>query len=216
LVRLTARRDSPTVFGRIGVTAGIDGEAMKMEFQAGQKYVLHVGCGERNPESLHQMFRDGTWAEVRLDINPALEPEIVASITSMPQVPDASVEAVWSAHNLEHLFAHEVPKAFSEFKRVLRPGGFVLLALPDLQQVAVLIAEGRLEEPIYESPAGPISPIDVCFGHRSSIAWGNHHMAHRTGFSAQTLDRKLADSGYERIRVTREYLTLWAMAHKPA
>jgi ubiquinone/menaquinone biosynthesis C-methylase UbiE len=195
---------------------GIDVGAMDQVFQDGRKYVLHVGCGSRNPEGLHQVFRDGTWTEVRLDVDPAVEPDIVASIVSMPQVPDASVEAVWSSHNLEHLFAHEVPTALKEFRRVLRPGGFVLLTMPDLQQAAAMIAEGLLEDTAYESPAGPIAPIDVCFGHRPSIAAGNHFMAHKTGFSAQTLDRKLADCGYERIRVTREFLSLWAVAHKPA
>ncbi|MCA8996833.1 MAG: methyltransferase domain-containing protein [Planctomycetaceae bacterium] len=132
----------------------------------------------------------------------------------MPEITDSSVDAVWSSHNLEHLFAHEVPVALKEFLRVLKPGGFALLTMPDLQKAAEYVAQGKLEDPVYESPAGPISAIDICFGHRASIARGNHYMAHRTGFSAETLTEKLTASGFFKVRVERKGFDLWAIAYK--
>jgi ubiquinone/menaquinone biosynthesis C-methylase UbiE len=173
-----------------------------------------VGCGPPRSDKLHETFRTPLWQEIRLDIDAAVEPDIVASITAMPQVPDDSVDAVWSSHNLEHLYAHEVPVALREFLRVLKTGGFVLLTMPDLQKAAEYVAQGKLEEPIYQSPAGPISAIDICFGHRASIARGNHFMAHKTGFSAQTLSQKLAACGFQDIRVERRGLDLWAVGYK--
>jgi hypothetical protein len=80
----------------------------------GQRLVLHVGCGWPDPESLHDDFRGPEWRELRLDINPEVRPDIVADITGMPEVPSKSVDAVWSSHNVEHVFAHEVPKVFGE------------------------------------------------------------------------------------------------------
>jgi hypothetical protein len=97
----------------------------------------------------------------------------------------------------------------------LKPGGFLLLTMPDLQCVAEFIAQGRLHEPLYQSEAGPISAIDICFGHRVSIARGNEYMAHKTGFSAQTLYDYLVASGFKKVRVQREGWDLWAIAHKP-
>jgi len=179
------------------------------------KRVLHVGCGFKHPAALHETFHGEGWEELRLDIDPVVEPDIVASIVAMPEVPDAAFDAVWSSHNLEHLFAHEVPLALAEFRRVLRPGGFALITMPDLQAVAEHIAEGRLEEPLYDSPAGPITALDMCYGLRTSIARGRHQMAHRTGFTAGTLAAKLADAGFERIRVERDGFALWAEAYKP-
>ena len=44
----------------------------------------------------------------------------------------ASVDAVFSSHNIEHLYPHEVPLALKEFMRVLKPDGFVLMTCPDL------------------------------------------------------------------------------------
>ena len=178
------------------------------------KRVLHVGCGAKNPEKLHKTFRSPDWEEVRLDIDPAVKPDIVGTMTGMPTIADGSYDAVWSSHNVEHLYAHEVPVAFAEFLRVLKPGGFVLLTMPDLQAVAEHIAKGNLEEPLYQSPAGPVTPIDVVYGYRPAVARGNLFMAHRTGFTADTLRTKLEAAGFQGLKVERDNLALWAVGYK--
>jgi ubiquinone/menaquinone biosynthesis C-methylase UbiE len=172
--------------------------------------VLHVGCGRKNPATLHATFKTGEWKEVRLDVDPAVEPHIVATITNMDRVPDGSVDAVWSSHNLEHLWAHEVPLALAEFRRVLRPDGFLLLTLPDLTPVAKLVAEGKLEEPAYESPAGPITPLDILYGYGPALAAGHHFMAHKTGFTETTLQGHLEEAGFTAGKVWSEGFDLWA------
>jgi SAM-dependent methyltransferase len=176
--------------------------------------VLHVGCGMADPRKLPSaFFAPGAWREVRLDIDPGVSPDIIGSITDMAVVESGSVDAVWSAHNLEHLFAHEVPLALAEFRRVLRPEGFALVTVPDLQRAAELVAQDRLAEPAYISPAGPIAPLDMLFGHGAAIAAGNHYMAHRTGFSARTLEAALRGAGFGLVRVVRdESFALWATA----
>jgi SAM-dependent methyltransferase len=176
--------------------------------------VLHVGCGMADPRKLPPaFFAPGAWREVRLDIDPGVSPDIIGSITDMAMVEEGSVDAVWSAHNLEHLFAHEVPLALAEFRRVLRPEGFALVTVPDLQRAAELVAQDRLAEPAYISPAGPIAPLDMLFGHGAAIAAGNHYMAHRTGFSARTLEAALRGAGFGTVRVVRdESFALWATA----
>ena len=56
--------------------------------------VLHVGCGAAAPHKLPEIFFPaGAWAEVRLDIDPAVAPDIVASITDMSVVPDGCQSA---------------------------------------------------------------------------------------------------------------------------
>lgn len=180
-----------------------------------QRIVLHVGCGPRNSGQLHETFRGSGWREVRLDIDPAVQPDVVGSITDMSVVRPAVVDAVWSSHNLEHLYPHEVPKALAEFHRVLKPGGFALITLPDLQSVAELVAADKLDDPAYVSPAGSIAPLDMLFGFRAALARGNLFMAHRTGFTAKTLDQSLRAAGFTEVRVQRNNFALWAVAHKP-
>ncbi len=182
----------------------------------GMRLVLHVGCGRVDEMGLHESFLGPEWHEVRLDLDPDVEPDIVASITDMSPVSDASVDAVYSHHNIEHVFAHEVSLVMAEFFRVLRPGGEVLLGTPDLQLVARTIASGRLEDPLYRSGAGRIMALDIVYGLRSDVADGREYMAHRTGFTRGTLARKLGAAGFVDIEVTRAFpFALWARARRP-
>jgi len=179
--------------------------------------VLHVGCGAADPAKLPQaFFPAGLWSELRLDIDHGVAPDVVASITDMAAVPSGSVDAVWSAHNLEHLRAHEVPLALAEFRRVLRPAGFALMTMPDLQQVAALVAEGNLEGTAYISAMGPIAPLDMLYGFRPAVAAGNDFMGHRTGFTAGTLAGHLRNAGFVNVQVQRDgSFALWAVAVNP-
>lgn len=178
-----------------------------------ERMLLHVGCGHAGHDRLPDCFKNGEWREIRLDIDPSVQPDIVADLTDLGMIPDASVDAVWSSHNLEHLEDFQVPGALAEFRRVLKPGGFALITLPNLQRVAELIADGRADQVMYHSPSGPITPLDMLFGHRASIENGNHYMAHRTGFSPERLGRKLSEAGFAEVRVIKgPSFDLWAVA----
>jgi len=179
--------------------------------------VLHVGCGPANPKKLPQLFRSADWQEIRLDIDPAVAPDILGTMTDMAEVADGSMDALYSSHNVEHLYAHEVPLAFAEFFRVLKPGGFAVVTCPDLQSLGQLLAEGKLEDQAYVSPAGPITPLDILYGLRTAVARGNHFMAHKTGYTNQTLGHKLVQAGFGPVRVSKgQCFDLWARADKPS
>jgi SAM-dependent methyltransferase len=178
---------------------------------------LNVGCGYPLRQKLHPHFHGPEWQEIRLDLDPAVKPDIVCSMTDMSPVADDSVDAIWSSHNLEHLQRHEVPLALAEFIRVLKPSGFLLLTLPDLRQVARLVAEDRLEDQAYTSLSGPITALDMIFGHTASLARGNTFMAHRTGFTARTLQKTLIEAGFVDITLRQgASFDLWATAWKPS
>jgi hypothetical protein len=165
---------------------------------------------------LHKVFQTPAWRELRLDIDPNVEPDFVCSVTRMDKVATASVHAVWSSHTLEHLYPHEVPLALAECYRVLKPGGFVLLTLPDLQKVAELVAADKLDEAAGESSAGPITPLDMLYGYRPELARGNLFMAHHTGFTATTLGHALVAADFAKVRVRRDGFNLWATGEKLA
>lgn len=182
-----------------------------------RRKVLHVGCGSKGLRHLPPPFQDGSWAEIRLDIDPGCKPDILGTITDMEGVADGSVDAVFSSHNIEHVFAHEVNTALQEFLRVLAPEGFAVITCPDLQSLGEAIAAGRLEDPLYVSPAGPVAPIDILYGHRGAIARGHHYMAHRIGFTRKTLLEALGRAGFGSagVRPKREgSVNLWAVGTK--
>jgi SAM-dependent methyltransferase len=181
----------------------------------GTQTVLHVGCGAPDSQSLHQRFRGPQWREIRLDLDPSVQPDVIASITDMRPIADCSIDAVWSSHNLEHSSAHEVPVALAEFLRVLKPAGLALITLPDLQQVAEFIVADKLEDVAYESPAGPITPLDCVYGLGRAIAGGHPLMAHRTGFTEKTLRWHLERAGFGKVQISFSPFALWAEAAKP-
>ena len=175
--------------------------------------VLHVGCGPATLKDLPSVFQDGSWTEIRLDIDPDISPDVVGTVTDMSAIETGSIQAVFSSHNIEHLFPHEVSVALAEFRRVLDDDGFALVTCPDLQTVARFIAEDGLLDPVYMSSMGPITPLDILYGHRASIASGNHFMAHRGGFTMRTLTQALIDAGFAQVVTNRRpaNFDLWTL-----
>lgn len=176
--------------------------------------VLHVGCGRATLSSLPAVFQTGKWGEIRLDIDPAVNPDVIASVSDMSTVAGESAQAVYSCHNIEHLFHHEVPVALREFHRTLTPGGALVIRTPDLQSACQMVAEDRLYDTAYVSPAGPIAPIDMIYSYRNFLLNNNVFMLHKTGFTATTLRAKLLDAGFRFAFVQRTGFELYAVGLK--
>ena len=178
---------------------------------------LHAGCGWAEKKNTTKLFASENWKEIRLDIDEGVKPDIVSSITNMPDVPTESVDAIYTSHTIEHLYAHEVALALKEFLRVLKPKGHLVLTCPDIQKICALVAEDKLLETAYVSPAGPITPFDVLFGFRKQIAQGNLFMAHKSGFTKKVLYHTLLGAGFSAAVVARReqpFFDLWAVAVK--
>ena len=179
------------------------------------KIFLHVGCGAQNKKNL-KGFQSEDWKEIRFDIDKNVSPDIIGTLTDMSKVENQSVDAVYSSHNIEHLFPHEVPTALTEFYRVLKPTGFVVITCPDLISVCQAVVKDRLLEPLYQSPAGPISPIDILYGHRGFIAQGNIFMAHKCGFTYSVLCNSFYEAGFIKTfgGIRPDAFDLWLIAFK--
>ena len=95
--------------------------------------------------------------------------------------------------------------------------GFAVITCPGLQAVCALVAEDKLTEPAYTSPAGPITPLDILYGHRPPMSRGNLYMAHRCGFTKKVLTATLQASGFKSVASMSRghpYFDLWALATK--
>lgn len=155
--------------------------------------LLYVGCGNETqlPEWLPA-------AEViRLDIDSNLDPppDIVADMRALGDI--GLYDIVFCCHALEHLYPHEVPVALREFLRVLRPGGTVVIAVPDLEGIQAT------NVPLMLTASGWVCGLDLLYGLRTALAAGNPHMAHHTGFVRETLDGALREAGFANVVVRR-------------
>jgi hypothetical protein len=157
--------------------------------------VLHVGCA--NNETLPMIFRGGGWTEVKVEINPPLRPDLMTCIGA-----DGLFEAVYSPQAITYLCRHDVALTLQDMHQVLKPTGFTLIRLPDVQELARHVAEGKLEERIYVSPTGPVSPLDLLYG--CSVASGRARGTPRTGFTSVTLAAALISAGFPAVLVQRD------------
>ena len=160
------------------------------------KTFLNVGCGPEDKSDI-KGFDNDDWKEIRLDIDEDVKPDIVGTLTDMKLVETASVDAVYSAYNIDHIYAHEVPIALSEFYRVLKDDGLVIIKCPDLQSVAEAVAQDKLLDTLYVSPIGPISAIDIMYGNRQEISDGNTFMEKKVGFTYTALDGSFFEAGFK-------------------
>lgn len=176
------------------------------------KRVAHIGCGPTHVPAV--LFAPGEWEEVRVDLDPAVRPDVVAPMHDLPFA-DGAIDAVFTAHTLEHIEPRQVPVALRELARVLRSKGVVVIQVPDLQAAAREIAEGRGGDVAYVAPCGPITPFDMVFGH-SGMTEGNPFMAHRCGFTIDTLHGLLAAAGFKDVQVIASNWAIDAVGVKDA
>ena len=161
------------------------------------KTFLHVGCGPVKKSQIPG-FKENDWAEIRFDIDKNVNPDIEGTLTDMSQVETGSVDAIYSSHNIEHVYPHEVPIVLNEFYRVLKADGMAVVVCPDLQSVSKEIVNDKLYDSLYTTSENhPISPIDILYGWRLPISQGNVYMAHKSGFTYTTLSKVFDEAGFK-------------------
>ena len=113
---------------------------------------LNVGCG---PDAVQNWINIDRSPHILLDRLPVMKRILFRAgaladehMTEWPQgilfhdvrkglpFPDASAEAIYSSHMLEHLYFDEANQTLREFRRLLSSEGVLRLALPDTEQLA--------------------------------------------------------------------------------
>src|SRR5215510_11086206 len=182
------------------------------------KKVLNVG-GNNKAIAIPKHFEG--WTHDLLDVDPRGKPDILCDARMLATLAANLYDAVYCSHNLEHYFAHEVPKVLRGFHHVLKPGGFAEIRVPDIAQLMRTVAEKDLDllDVIYQSPAGPVRVRDVLYGFGPQIERsGQDFYAHKTGFSPKSLALALRESAFPQHVVLRGNLEIrtYAFKQKPA
>lgn len=144
---------------------------------------------------------------MRLDIDPDVQPHIVASMIEMGDI--GPFDALYTSHALEHLYPHQVGVALGEFLRVLKPGGAAVIVVPNLDGVK------PDETALYWSPAGPVCGLDLYYG-MSRLIERLPYMAHHCGFIPDTLAAAMTAAGFAGVKTqVLKHYTLMGVGTKP-
>jgi SAM-dependent methyltransferase len=102
---------------------------------------LNVGSGQRPFNTAHG------W--INVDSQPKWQPDVVRDWNDLSIFPDNSMDMVVSHHSLEHVGCGEGDGFIREAFRVLKPGGSLIVAVPDLRALALRWLTGELDTQIY-------------------------------------------------------------------
>ena len=117
--------------------------------------------------------------------------DTVGNVTELP-FEDESFATVYASHLIEHLgYQEELPKALAGIHRVLKPGGKLMVSVPDLDTLAALFVSPTLD--VNER----FHVMRIMFGGQTD-EWDFH----KVGFTLPIMSHFLAQAGFSEIRQT--------------
>lgn len=141
---------------------------------------LYVGARDYKPEGY-----------LTLDIDSKMNPDIVGDITNLGNIDSSSYDEIVVSHVLEHLEWPESYLALMELTRILRVGGTIKIAVPDMGSMIRMMLSGdsvwhvigliygvggrtnKFEQHRYGFTAGMLVDILEVLGY-TKLDWWNH------------------------------------------
>lgn len=138
---------------------------------------LHLGCGSVKLAGWINVDLESPVADMHLDLRQPLP------------FNEGSVEFVFAEHFIEHVERHEAQRLLSDLCRVLKPGGTIRLATPDLRFLAATYLAGNINE--WGDLWRPQTPAELMNG-------GMRYWGHQYLYDAEDLESLLFECGFTR------------------
>ncbi len=104
---------------------------------------INVGSGQRPYASTSEV----QWTN--MDINPKWNPDVVGDWSSLPMFDAESMDIVVAEQTVEHVGCGDAVPLFREAYRILKPGGVLVITMPDLRALAQRWLTGQLDDFLY-------------------------------------------------------------------
>lgn len=134
---------------------------------------IHLGCGKRDFGSDWLHIDGGEFPHVKFN-----------NITQLPFFNDAA-DIIYASHVIAYFDREEIIPVLQEWKRVLKPGGKLRLATPDIFVLSKLLANCDVN---FEQIAGPV------YG---KMQMGDKIIYHKTGYTFGSLYNLLNKIGFK-------------------
>ncbi len=146
---------------------------------------LNLGAGSRRPAGYFNIdIQENPDAPSKLDA--------IGHVKSLP-LPDACADEIMAIHLWEHLYRWECDEVIAEWKRVLKPGGLLVLEMPDLIKFCKNIIDGAMRGGKHPDQLG----MWAAYGDPRT---GDPHMNHKWGWSPATITAYLTEHGFTAIQ----------------
>ncbi|MDL2284122.1 tetratricopeptide repeat protein [Oxalobacter sp. OttesenSCG-928-P03] len=160
------------------------------KISSGNAIKLHLACGTAYKDGWINIDNNSYNNIQKLDLNWDLR---------MPlPFPDNSVDYVFNEHFLEHLTVEEGLSSLKDFLRVLKPGGVMRIAMPDLEE----IVRAYLDENWKENYKAGFEKFGLTFIQTRAelininFRWWGHQWL----YDWEELERRLKEAGGEKIK----------------
>lgn len=118
-------------------------------------------------------------------------PQVLADMRSIP-LPDACADELMCIHGIEHVVVWEGEKAVAEWRRILKPGGLLVIECPDLVKCCRNVLDG------YQVPGKHPDQFGL-WGLYGDDSLQDEFMTHRYAYSPASLRALLRRQGFETI-----------------
>ena len=140
------------------------------------RVLIHLGCGEQNAPG---------W--INVDAQPFPHVHFVGGVEKLPMFADNSADLIYACHVLEHISYQRYPEILKEWRRVLKPGGILRIAVPDFDK---LLAIYRAEGDTLDLVLPPMMGAQDC-----------EHGFHRGAFNEKYLGNLCLVAGFKTTRL---------------
>lgn len=146
---------------------------------------LHIGGKQAHPD----------WKI--LDIEPRPEVDFIGNAIDLSQFASDSIDVIYASHVLEHFFYNiddELTTTLREWHRVLKPGGKLLISVPDLKTLCWLYTNPNM------MPMERYHIMRMMFGGQTNI-----YDVHKVGFDFEILGMYLEEVGFREYEQVSEF-----------
>jgi predicted SAM-dependent methyltransferase len=149
---------------------------------------LNIGCGTDYKEGWINIDNNSDDNIEKLDLNWDLRNPLPFE--------DNSVDFIFNEHFFEHLTVEEAQPIMKDLKRVLKPGGVMRIAMPDLEGVV----NNYLHVPLDKDPVIKEFGLDFV---KTKAEWMNisfRDWGHKWLYDWEELERRLKEAGFTRMK----------------
>lgn len=133
---------------------------------------LNLGSGRHN------------WPNaINVDLDPRAD--VVTAVGKLGAFKDGEVDEIYAIHLFEHLNRMELAPVLTEWRRVLRVGGKLILELPCLEKIAQMVVDGVEDVRL------------TMFGIFGDVREPSPYMRHQWCYTTKELSQILSQAGFK-------------------